>query len=222
MRFFKLSKKYNFNWQYVLGEIFLIFVGINLAIWFNNWNTSKQTNSDKQAVIVKIAGEIGDNLEDIQAVYQTNQSILTAYGEFSKYYHEGTNEVIASVSTMQRLTKEYPRYFRITDSTLIENDTYQYHGNTYVQLDLSNLSDVAWETTRAFAVAREFSYDCLYGIESLYNLQRRTQIEMDKAGTALQQRELEQLINSLNFANQLIEQLIENYEEALKSVDECR
>jgi hypothetical protein len=39
MRFFKLKRE--FNWKYVFGEILLIFIGINLAIWFNNWNTSQ-------------------------------------------------------------------------------------------------------------------------------------------------------------------------------------
>jgi|GEM_PF-1993744 len=29
------------NWTYALGEIFLLFVGINLAIAFNNWNESR-------------------------------------------------------------------------------------------------------------------------------------------------------------------------------------
>lgn len=29
------------NWKYALGEIFLLFVGINLAIAFNNWNTNR-------------------------------------------------------------------------------------------------------------------------------------------------------------------------------------
>ena len=40
MRFFKENRRLNL--KYIFGEILLLFIGINLAIWFNNWNTSKK------------------------------------------------------------------------------------------------------------------------------------------------------------------------------------
>ncbi|WP_262910644.1 hypothetical protein [Psychroserpens luteolus] len=29
------------NWKYAFGELLLIFLGITIAIWFNNWNETK-------------------------------------------------------------------------------------------------------------------------------------------------------------------------------------
>lgn len=222
MRFFKLNKNYSFNWKYVLGEIFLIFIGINLAIWFNNWNSSKEAHRNKLAAIEKIAGEIKDNLEEIEGVLDQNMNVVTAYSDYEPLFGGGTSDVIAKVSQMNALQKKHPRFFRITDSTKAKEDSYHYKGKTYVQLELPDLSDIAWETTRAINVTTEFNYECLYGLESMYNLQRRVQIEIDKSGEALQKGKLKELMNIINFSNQLIELLTETYEEALANVDECR
>ena len=59
MRFFKLNRKLNL--KYIFGEILLLFIGINLAIWFNNWNASKKINEEKKVAISKIAEEIKNN-----------------------------------------------------------------------------------------------------------------------------------------------------------------
>ena len=45
IRFYK--KVRDFNWKYVLGEIFLIFIGITLAIWFNNFNQNRIDENKK-------------------------------------------------------------------------------------------------------------------------------------------------------------------------------
>ena len=64
MRFFRLGK--NFNWKYIIGEILLIFIGINLAIWFNDWNTSRNAREQKSVAIAKIKEEVESNLEELQ------------------------------------------------------------------------------------------------------------------------------------------------------------
>jgi osmotically-inducible protein OsmY len=222
MRFFKFNKKYNFNWQYALGEILLLVVGINLAIWFNNWNTDQNIDRNKAAAIEKISEEIRDNLSDAKNVFAKNIQVINAYNDYKSYYQEDTNNLIATTKELSVLQARHPRFFRVTDSAEVENGIYRYRGKTYVDFELADLSEIAWETSKAISVTNEFSYDCLYGLEGLYNLQRRVQKEIDKSSDALQRRELEPLIDIVSFANQLIEQLIDNYEEALNSVDECR
>jgi len=51
MRFFKENR--SLNLKYIFGEILLLFMGINLAIWFNNWNASKKINEGKKIAISK-------------------------------------------------------------------------------------------------------------------------------------------------------------------------
>lgn len=222
MRFFKLNKDYHFNWRYVLGEVFLIFVGINLAIWFNNWNTNKTADRNKAAAIAKISEEIRDNLSDLESVYDKNNKVLDAYNAYKPFYNEDTSELIATSEERAALDKKHPDFFQVIDSAEVENLIYKYSGKTYVKIELSDLSEIAWNTSNAISVTNEFSYDCLYGLESLYNLQRRVQKEINKASDALQKRQLKELVNILSFCNKLMEQLVTNYNEVLQSIDECQ
>jgi len=222
MRFLKSNKNYKFNLKYVLGEIFLLFIGISLAIWFNNWNTTKRSNKDKEIAIVKITEEISNNLVEIQIAQDSNQKIAEAFAEFKKLFDGNSSNVIATPSEFNSLQKKYPRFFRLTDSILIETDTYRYSGVTFIQLEIPALTQIAWETTRTMAITNEFNYECLYEIESLYNLQRRVQIEIDKAADALQKRALEDLMNILPITDQLNRQLIDNYNKMLEQISSCR
>ena len=77
MRFFKFKGK--FNWKYVLGEIALLFIGINLAIWFNNYNTAQKTNQAKSLAIQKIADEIEQNIEELDSARINSQQIVDAF-----------------------------------------------------------------------------------------------------------------------------------------------
>ncbi len=222
MRFFKFNKDYNFNWKYVIGETALIFMGISLAIWFNNWNTSNTSNKDKDIAISKITEEITNNLEEIQIAQDSNQKIAEAFADYQKVFEGNSSNVIATPSEFNSLQKKYPGFFRLADSILIETDTYRYSGGTFIQLEIPALTQIAWETTRTMAITNEFNYECLYEIESLYNLQRRVQNEMDKASDALQKRALEDLMNILGFTDQLNRQLIDNYNEMLEQIKSCR
>ena len=68
--------KHKINWQYAIGEIILIFIGITLAIAFNNWNDRRiQLNNQKEQSallvksiyndLVKEQKYLGDVIEDL-------------------------------------------------------------------------------------------------------------------------------------------------------------
>lgn len=60
----KLFRK--ISWKYALGEILLIFIGITMAIWFNNWNESKKAKKIEIKSLQEIEGAIGQDLKDIK------------------------------------------------------------------------------------------------------------------------------------------------------------
>ncbi|MCE7991005.1 MAG: hypothetical protein HEP71_03460 [Roseivirga sp.] len=39
---------FKLNWKYALGEVFLIFIGISLAIGFQNWNEDRKKKTDRR------------------------------------------------------------------------------------------------------------------------------------------------------------------------------
>ncbi len=219
MRFFKLGKK-EFNWKYVLGEILLIFIGINLAIWFNNWNASKKAIADKKVAITKITEEINNNNSELNLAQELNHQILLAYSEY-KNKLDGNASLLATPAEVKELYTKYPGFYRISDSIPLENGVFRYNGSTQILLEIPTLTEIAWDTTKTLSILNEFDYECLYDLESMYSLQRLVQKEINKASDALQKRELKELMNILGFLDQLNSQLSENYKTVLENIDNC-
>ena len=176
MRLFKKIKRRNLT--YILSELALLFIGINLAIWFNDWNTSKKIDEAKAIAVEKIIDEIESNQLEVKTVMENNNAVLNAYKEFKNLYSGNTSVVKADPLEMQRLIKKYPGYFTILDSTMIDEGSYLYEGRSRINLEVPTLKKIAWETTIAKNISAEFSYGCLYELESVYNLQQRVQIEI--------------------------------------------
>ena len=219
MRFFK--KNIKLNLKYIIGEILLLFIGINLAIWFNNWNTSKKINGDKKIALSKIIDEIDNNRLEIDSVIIKNRQILNAYREYKRFYDGKTSLIKMSPKQFSLLKNKYPVFFRTKDSIAVENGLFRYSGTTFINLEITTLTEIAWKTTTTLNVSNEFNYECLYGLESMYNLQRRVQNEINKSANSLQKRELEELMHVLEFLEQLGSQLQESYKAMLKNINNC-
>ena len=141
MRLFKL--KGEFNWKYVVGEILLIFIGINLAIWFNNWNTSKKSEYEKQVAIEKITEEIENNRSELNLARSKNMLILSAFNDYQNLYNGNTSELIASPESLDILQNKYPNFYRITDSTYYSEGIFRYKGGTHIELEIPSLTEIA-------------------------------------------------------------------------------
>jgi hypothetical protein len=211
----------NINWKYIVGEILLIFVGINLAIWFNNWNSSTKSDKAKRVAIQKIKEEIQSNLKELEMGSEINRRLVDAFNAYGNVYIGNSSEIIASPAQRLVLEQKYPHFFRVQDSVSLDENKYRYTGVTFIGLELIELTQIAWETTKTLSIANEFNYDCLYELESMYNLQGRFMHEIDAAGAALQKRELKRLMQILDFAHQLEEQLEEDYQAMLQKIDNC-
>lgn len=219
MRFFTFTN--NFNWKYIIGEILLIFVGISLAIWFNNWNTSNKNNHAKEIAIVKIKEEIKNNRDELIIAQKSNQLILNAFSEYSDLFDGTTSEITTSPAILNVMQEKYPGFYRIVDSVEVKAGIFHYRGGTYIQLEIPTLTDIAWETTRSIGITNEFSYECLYELASMYDLQGRMQKEVDKASDALQKREIRELMSILQFLDQLNDQLYKDYDSMVDGIDSC-
>ncbi len=219
MKFFKLKK--TFDWKYIIREVLLIFIGINLAIWFNNWNSSKKTNHDKAIAISKIKGEIKNNIAELNKTQNSNQFILSAFTDLHKLSDKNSSKVVATPEQLIKLKNQYPSFFSASDSSKVKDNLFNYNIQTYIELEIPTLTQIAWETTRSIGITNEFDYECLYDLESTYNLQKRVQNEVDKAANALQKREIKSLLSILEFLDQLNAQLIKDYQNILLEINNC-
>ena len=219
MRFFKQNRKVNL--KYIFGELLLLFVGINLAIWFNDWNSAKKTNEDKKVAISKITEEIENNKLELDIVLENSHQVLNAFKEFKNIYDGDTSVVIANPKQFELLRNRYPGFFTIKDSTALDDGLYRYRGSTKIVLEVATLTEIAWKTTTTLNVMNEFNYECLYELESIYNRQRRVQIEINKSADALQNRDFEKLRMILDFLNQIGGQLQDDYDSIKKNIINC-
>lgn len=220
MRIFK--SKHHLNWKYILGEVLLIFLGINLAIWFNNWNTSQQHIKAKKVAIEKIKGEIVNNQVELDESFQNAQSISSGIKTLKPLFRGSTSQVEAEREQMRNIQSQFPKLFTVLDSTPLDNGRFLYSGGLSLELELVELSDIAWETTKSLEVLNEFGYECLYDLEGMYSLQSRVQKEIDKSADALQKNDLEALLIILSFIEQLETQLKTTYQEILTDIDNCK
>jgi hypothetical protein len=72
-------------WWYAVGEIFLIFAGITLALWFSNWNETRRERVVERRVLTDIianlhanAAHIEDNIKFDRSSVQACNTILAA------------------------------------------------------------------------------------------------------------------------------------------------
>jgi len=218
MRFFKVKE---FNWKYIFGEIFLLFVGINLAIWFNDWNASKIIQKNKEIALEKIEEEIKANLNQLVENSTLNQEIPSFFSEMKSLRNE-EEAIIISSPNMNAFAKKYPRFLEKVDSTAMENGLYRYGLSTSIYLEITDLSSIAWEVSKSTGIFHEFGYDCLYDLQALYNTQELVKNQMNKATEALRTKHMEELIATLGFTKQLEDQLAEQYRDMLESIDDCK
>ena len=68
------ASKHKINWQYAIGEIVLIFIGITLAIAFNNWNEGRMDRLQGVAYVNEIHSDLKDDLEQINIAIEHLQS----------------------------------------------------------------------------------------------------------------------------------------------------
>lgn len=218
MRFFKIKE---FNWKYIFGEIFLLFVGINLAIWFNDWNASKTIQKNKEIALEKIEEEIKANLDQLVENSTLNQKIPSFFSEMKSLRNE-EEAIIISSPAMNAFAKKYPRFVEKVDSTAMENGLYRYSLSTSIYLEITDLSSIAWEVSKSTGIFHEFGYDCLYDLQALYNTQELVKNQMNKATEDLRTKHIEELVATLGFTKQLEDQLAEQYRDMLESIDDCK
>ena len=210
------------NWKYIVGEVILIFLGINLAIWFNNWNTAQKLNANKEIAIAKIEEEINNNRQELIRAREKNKNIPASIENFRKLRSDDYEGTVATVDQMTAYRLAYPDFFSVVDSVDLGYGLYEYIGNTSINIELAELTEIAWETTKDMGIANEFGFDCLYELENMYNVQRLVQKEINKSAEALQNNDVDRLVRVLDFIRQLDTQLERDYNRMLENINTCQ
>ena len=81
-RIFKPVK--HIDWSYAVGEIILIFVGISLAIWFNNWNEDRNNRRTEVNLLKEIQENLVSNIQHTNSISQAELRRAKAYRQLGK------------------------------------------------------------------------------------------------------------------------------------------
>ncbi|MCL6273672.1 hypothetical protein M3P19_06605 [Muricauda sp. 2012CJ35-5] len=209
------------NWKYIVGEILLLFVGINLAIWFNDWNSAKSIQKDKEIALTKIKGEIEANLVQLVENRTENQKIPPFVHELDGALNE-QDQLLLSPTDWENFRAKYPNFIVAIDSVFIGDGIYNYISDTSLYLEITDLSSIAWEISKSTGIFHEFGYDCLYDLQGMYYTQDLVRDEMKKATDALSNRSIDDLVKVLKIINQLEVQLEGQYRDMIENIDNCK
>ncbi|WP_299272578.1 DUF6090 family protein [uncultured Psychroserpens sp.] len=218
-RFKKIITKTNA--KYLLSEVVLIFVGISLAIWFNNWNENRKTNSTKSIVLSKLQSEINNNYEEIENSIQHLDTLIKTLSDFKKISNFNT-AFEASLEQLNQFQKNHPSFYKIHESKKITGShLYNFDGSITMYFEITNLRFIALETAKTTNTLGKIKYDCLYNLEDLYSQKYRVSRLTNRAVELMQEGDFEGLLRNLKQIRQLNTQLIQQYEKTKYTFNDC-
>jgi hypothetical protein len=140
------------NLSYAVGEVLLIFIGITLAIAFQNWNENRKSAKLEHAVLEQLKVALQNDLADVNANISTHK-----YGK------------VNCQETLETLSKEetiHPDFFiqgimRSSDFTFLISDVSTYEYLKSVGLHIIQNDSLRKQITHLYDVV----YESIYGIE---------------------------------------------------------
>lgn len=220
-RLFSLANSKGFAVKYIIGEVLLLFIGINLAIQFNNWNSARQAKKSIEIAIEKINEETTYNKNELENSIKSYHKIiafLTAHKEIGNF----STDIVTSVDLMSKFRKDFSDFYIVKDSSKLGLDKYNYKGIIGIEVEVTDLKSIAWETAKSASILDFTNYNCLYELESVYNLQEKVKISIDNAMSDLYNGNFEKLLRSLKYLVQLQDQLIKTYDKLPNKLLTCK
>ncbi|WP_143186017.1 DUF6090 family protein [Algoriphagus halophilus] len=95
---------------YALGEIFLVVIGILIALQVNNWNESRKTMKKEQTSLKKIAQNLQEDIDLLQEIIQEDSTIYENLSKLSNQIMDANSvdDLDPSSSARFRVPLFYP------------------------------------------------------------------------------------------------------------------
>ena len=105
------------DWGYAVGEIILIFLGISLAIWFNNWNEDRNERRTEVNILREIQENLVSNIGHTTRISEAELSRASAYRKLGNIIlsdqlpGEGKARQDSVMTRLLRQLNSYANYF---------------------------------------------------------------------------------------------------------------
>ncbi|MEQ8362071.1 MAG: DUF6090 family protein [Cyclobacteriaceae bacterium] len=154
------KQKNRIDWlNHLFGLVAVVF-GVLIAFWLNNWSEENKSEATLRIALENIKSEIGRNSTNLDTIIQSNKTLHS----FLSKYLEVVNEemkVTASDSVWSELVRQYPQYLN------------EGAKGVKLDLDLFQLSDVAWSTAHRTEAFSSLDYNLAFFLEETYTLQEK-------------------------------------------------
>ncbi len=139
------------SWNYAIGEIVLIFLGVTIAIWFNNWNESRKLKKIEVRSLSEVKNAIEQDLEDIK-------ENIFGFSERVSLYRMLIKHIENDLPPNETLLEELP-YLR-------GNTTFLSNTGPYETLKSRGLETIRNDSIRlAIALYYDFEYEKIQSVE---------------------------------------------------------
>ena len=89
MKFLRLFRSQSTNTKdyvkYAVGEVFLVVIGILIALSVNNANEERKLRKEEKKILLSLHSEISNNLNSLETALLEKKIIIDINNEFLKY-----------------------------------------------------------------------------------------------------------------------------------------
>jgi len=213
------------NWTYLLTEVFFLVLGLFLALELNDWSARRKVEQRKTIALQNIQKEIQSNIEELNG-NGNNDELLALTQSIYPLQAEGVEPergyLLLEISPAERdsLRKQYAGTIVFKDSSALGKNV-RYKVRLNFELNLANLSDLAWETTKLGGLMDKFSFDCTKGILPAYQIQEKFHLQQDNMVNVYGEQDIPAFLVQVFFWKEYKNALNEEYKLALEGLEDC-
>ncbi len=213
----RLKKLYKSSW---FITIFATTLGVLLAFYLNNLSFQSKIEERVQISIQNITSEL-INIKEELTDSENNDRLIGFLVSIREIDDKIPNELITTVSSMDKIRNNYSDFMVLKDSIRINNNNYNYTISYKFNLVLEDLNYIAWEAFKMSDITNELDYSCLQDLVKIYSLQEIYIIEQQKLLDYFVKAEHNKLLIALQLTQQLKSQLLIATEEGLEKINQC-
>lgn len=153
-------------------------IGVFLALYLNELVASRKLHKQKSIATQNVLSEIASNNEKLKEAAKKHLEILDII-EFLNYHSDEENALVAHKDSLNQFRLKYPDIINIEDSTLIDDDVYDYNGEINMDFSLPQLeiTSIAWNTLKDSGIASTYGFECLMYLESIDNIVNEVKVK---------------------------------------------
>lgn len=152
-------------------------IGVLAAFLLNNLWNDYQSNKRQELILKNIKKEILVNADYLKKSIVLTEDYQVLLSQFTRVYDIDQEKMITTPQEMYLLKTSSPDNVRISDSTSVGNNRYEYNGEVDVMFNVklldSDLKKSAWNSALVFEDLQKINIELIQKLEATYSFQKK-------------------------------------------------